>query len=71
MCVCDGACDCAGIAISFFTPDNFKCAADLTRVLREAQQTIPPTLEMYAQRGGAFGGGGGGGEWCCVYTCVC
>ena len=58
-----------GVAISFFTSDDYKLARKLVEVLREAEQEIPPTLLEYASRGGGGGGGrygrgrsGGGGR---------
>jgi ATP-dependent RNA helicase DDX5/DBP2 len=51
-----------GTAYTFFTPDDFKLAGKLVDVLREASQTVPPTLLEYADRGGHGGRGRGGGR---------
>lgn len=51
-----------GTAYTFFTPDDFKLAGKLVDVLREASQTVSPTLLEYAARSGHGGGGGGRGR---------
>ena len=49
------------------SPTDSKHAAQLMKVMREADQVIPPDLERMAAFGGGFGGptrsryGGGGG----------
>jgi len=46
-----------GTAITFFTPDNAKCARDLVKVMREAMQEVDPQLEEMARLSGGYGGG--------------
>ncbi|EIE25575.1 DEAD-domain-containing protein [Coccomyxa subellipsoidea C-169] len=58
----------SGEAYTFFTPQDSKYARELSRVLREANQVVPPELESMqsfgrgysSSRYGAPGGGGGG-----------
>eukprot|EP00775_Hariotina_reticulata_P011306 gene11306-11456_t len=59
-----------GTSYSFFTAANGRLARDIIKVLREANQVVPPQLEQLAatSSGGApsfrnrgYGGGGGGG----------
>ncbi|KAI5966834.1 DBP2 [Candida pseudojiufengensis] len=58
-----------GTAISFFTEANKKLGGDLCKILREANQTIPPELQQYDRRsfgshiryGAGRGGRGRGG----------
>eukprot|EP01083_Nonionella_stella_P163565 538705_1 len=56
-----------GDSYTLFTSDDAKKAAPLVKVMREANQAVPPELESMAARGGGFGGGrsrgryGGGG----------
>jgi len=57
----------SGIAWTLFTMQDGKYARELSRVLREADQIVPPELEQMAltNRGGGGGsrwGGGGGGR---------
>ena len=54
-----------GTAYTFFTPNNAPKAADLIRVLKEASQAVPPSLEQL----GMTGRGMGGGE-CMTSSCV-
>jgi ATP-dependent RNA helicase DDX5/DBP2 len=53
-----------GRAISFFSNQNAKIAAELVSVLVESKQEVPPELQRYAQMGrgrtkSRYGGGGG------------
>ena len=55
-----------GTAVSFFTDNNSKLGGDLCKIMREANQTIPPELMRFDRR--SFGshirygrGGGRGG----------
>ena len=49
---------CAGEAYTFLTQSDGKHAAPLAKLMREAEQQIPPALEQMAAYGG-YGGGGG------------
>jgi len=51
-----------GTAISFFTPQDSKKAAELIKILSEAKQELPPELEKMARYTGGFGGSGGYGR---------
>lgn len=66
----------SGTAISFFTEGNSKLGGDLCKIMREANQTVPPELQRFDRRsygshmrfgqgrggrGGRGGYGGGGG----------
>jgi len=46
----------SGTAYTFFTQNNSKQAKDLVEVLREANQTVNPKLQMYADSFRGFGG---------------
>ena len=48
-----------GIAVSFFTQKSAKLASELLRIMREANQNIPPQLEGMGGYGGGYSGGGG------------
>lgn len=48
----------AGEAYTFLTQTDGKHAAPLVKLMREADQAIPPALEQMAAYGG-YGGGGG------------
>lgn len=54
-----------GTALTLFTSKHASKAFELAKIMREAQQIVPPELEQMAQRGGGGGGGrpryGGGG----------
>ncbi len=55
-----------GTAYSFMTPDKSGLAREILKLLREANQQIPPKLEEWARMGGGgnkrgYGGGRGGG----------
>ncbi|KAH3674564.1 hypothetical protein WICPIJ_009522 [Wickerhamomyces pijperi] len=62
-----------GTSVSFFTDANSKLGSQLIKILREANQTIPPELQRYDRSGfngghprygggrGGFGGRGGRG----------
>lgn len=54
-----------GTSISFFSSGNSRLARDLSGILSEAGQPVPPRLMEYASLGGGgrskFGGYGGGG----------
>lgn len=54
-----------GTSFTLFTYKNAGKAAELCKVMREADQEVPPQLEQMASRGGGGGGraryGGGGG----------
>jgi ATP-dependent RNA helicase DDX5/DBP2 len=39
-----------GLSISFFTPQDGRLAFDLSNVLREAKQEIPPGLQRFIRR---------------------
>jgi hypothetical protein len=63
-------CHFAGEAYTFMSQTDSKHAAQLMKVMREADQVIPPDLERMAAFGGGgfggptrarYGGGGGGG----------
>ena len=54
-----------GFAVSFFTDKSARMGPDLLKILREANQDVPPALEkMGGGHGGGghsrYGGGGGG-----------
>ncbi|EIM21267.1 p68 RNA helicase [Wallemia mellicola CBS 633.66] len=49
-----------GTSITFFTTENAKSSRDLVKILREANQNVPPELEEMASFGGRGGGGRGG-----------
>lgn len=53
-----------GTAVSFFTDNNSKMGGDLCKIMREANQVIPPELQRYDRRlyGShiRYGGGRGG-----------
>ncbi|KAL6454624.1 DBP2 ATP-dependent RNA helicase DBP2 [Candida maltosa Xu316] len=40
----------SGTAISFFTDSNSKLGGDLCKIMREANQTVPPELQRYDRR---------------------
>ncbi|KAI8923386.1 P-loop containing nucleoside triphosphate hydrolase protein [Entophlyctis helioformis] len=50
-----------GTAYTLFTPDNYKSARDLIKILEEAQQDVDPALRALVGGGGYGGGGGRGG----------
>ncbi|XJO71100.1 hypothetical protein BDV3_000673 [Batrachochytrium dendrobatidis] len=54
-----------GTAYTLFSPDNFKSARDLVKILEEAGQVVDPQLHDFARSGGSGGGhsryGGGRG----------
>jgi ATP-dependent RNA helicase DDX5/DBP2 len=54
-----------GTAFTLFTSKNAGKAFELAKIMREANQDVPPELESMASRGGGGGGGrpryGGGG----------
>lgn len=60
-----------GYAVSFFTQGNSAIARDLVKIMREADQAVPPELESMGRRGGGKkwnpyarnGGGRGGGGY--------
>lgn len=53
-----------GTAVSFFTDGNSKLGGDLCKIMREANQTIPPELQRFDRRSYGlhirYGGGRGG-----------
>lgn len=59
-----------GNAVSFFTEANSKMGGDLCKIMREANQVVPPELQRYDRRsygshiryGGGRGGRGGRGR---------
>ena len=51
-----------GTAYSYFTPDQSKLARELIKVLRDANQPVPPQLAELSSYGGGGGGRGGGGR---------
>jgi len=51
-----------GIAHTFFTPGDRKCATQLVEVLRKAEQDVPAELQAMVRRGGGRGGGRGRGR---------
>ena len=53
-----------GIAYTFFTQNDRKCATQLVEVLQKAEQVIPPELQAMVRPkyGGGSGGGGYGGR---------
>jgi hypothetical protein len=56
-----------GTAVSFFGMNDAKIARQVTQVLEEANQVVPPELKQMA----AIGGGGGGGGGCTAAACGC
>jgi ATP-dependent RNA helicase DDX3X len=48
----------SGLATAFFNESNTSLARDLSVLMQEANQEVPPWLERYAARS-SFGGGGG------------
>lgn len=55
-----------GTALTLFTQKNAGKAFELTKIMREANQEVPPELDSMASRGGGGGsraryGSGGGG----------
>lgn len=63
----------SGTALSFFTEANSKLGGDLCKIMREANQEIPPELQRYDRRSfgshirygrgrGGYGRGRGGGR---------
>lgn len=46
-----------GTAITFFTSSNSKSARDLVKLLRDAEQMVPPKLEDMGRFSGPPGGG--------------
>ena len=50
-----------GTSISLFTSANARLAGELIKLLKEAQQEVPPQLQQMATYGG--GGGGGGSRY--------
>ena len=56
-----------GTAVSLFTEANSKLGGDLCKIMREANQTIPPELLRYDRRSFGshirYGRGGGRGGW--------
>jgi len=59
-----------GYAVSFFTEKSSRMAGELCKILRDANQEVPPALEAMSSRVGGgggghsrYGGGGGGGRW--------
>ena len=51
-----------GMAITFFTDTNSKSARELSAILSEAKQEVPPALQQMAMMGGGGGGGRGRGR---------
>eukprot|EP00548_Thalassiothrix_antarctica_P005531 CAMPEP_0194132532 /NCGR_PEP_ID=MMETSP0152-20130528/2976_1 /TAXON_ID=1049557 /ORGANISM="Thalassiothrix antarctica, Strain L6-D1" /LENGTH=587 /DNA_ID=CAMNT_0038827621 /DNA_START=249 /DNA_END=2013 /DNA_ORIENTATION=+ len=51
-----------GIAHTFFTQGDRKCATQLVEVLRKAEQDVPAELQAMVRRGGGRGGGRGRGR---------
>merc|ERR1712110_299243 len=50
-----------GVAHTFFTQKDKKCATQLVEVVKKAEQVIPPELQAMARpRFGGYGGGGRG-----------
>merc|ERR1712183_826861 len=47
-----------GSSYTFFTADKARCASDLVKVLKEANQPVPSELERLADDAGGGGGGG-------------
>jgi len=47
-----------GYAVTFITPPPSKVLRDLVKIMREADQEVPPELEQMAMRGSRSGGGG-------------
>ncbi|KAH6568357.1 hypothetical protein BASA50_004182 [Batrachochytrium salamandrivorans] len=62
-----GRANAKGTAYTLFSPDNFKSARDLVKILEEAGQHVDPQLHDFARSGGGgggfnrYGGGGRGG----------
>lgn len=52
-----------GTAITLFTSANAKSASDLIKILREANQWVPPELEQMRSFSGDGGYGHGGGRY--------
>lgn len=56
-----------GTAVSLFTEANSKLGGDLCKIMREANQTVPPELLRYDRRSFGshirYGRGGGRGGW--------
>lgn len=54
-----------GTAVSFFTDANSKMGGDLCKIMREANQTVPPELQRFDRRsyGSHIRYGGGRGGW--------
>lgn len=56
----------SGTAVSFFTDANSKLGGDLCKIMREANQTIPPELQRFDRRSYGshirYGRGGYGGR---------
>lgn len=56
----------SGTAISFFTDANSKLGGDLCKIMREANQTVPPELQRFDRRSYGshirYGYGGRGGR---------
>ena len=56
-----------GTAVSLFTEANSKLGGDLCKIMREANQTVPPELLRYDRRSFGshirYGRGGGRGVW--------
>ena len=56
-----------GTAVSLFTEANSKLGGDLCKMMRAANQTVPPELLRYARRSFGshirYGRGGGRGGW--------
>ena len=56
-----------GTAVSLFTEANSKLGGDLCKIMREANQTVPPELLRYDRRCFGshirYGRGGGRGGW--------
>lgn len=65
-----------GTSYSFFTAANGRLARDIIKIMREANQAVPPALDQLAATtsggapsfrsrgfGGGRGGGGGGRRW--------
>jgi len=52
-----------GVAVSFMTEKHSRLARELTTILKEANQDVPPGLEGMIRRGGGGGGHRGGGRY--------
>jgi superfamily II DNA/RNA helicase len=57
-----------GTAYTFFTPDKFKQAKELIKVLQEANQEVPEKLLEMGDMA-RYGGGGGVYCYCCLLLC--